>query len=58
MNCGSLERKDRILTLPSVMKGTRKLSSVTTFLTRSGCCLAKNIEMSPPLEWPIRVRRR
>jgi len=43
LNTGSLERKDRILTLPSVTNGTRRLSSVTTFLTSSGCCLAKNI---------------
>ena len=55
LNCVSLERNDRILNLPSVRNGTRRLSSVTTFLISSGYCLAKYIEMSPPIEWPTIV---
>jgi hypothetical protein len=35
---------------------TRRLSRVTTILTRPGCSCAKNIEMSPPLEWPTIVK--
>src|SRR6516164_1763599 len=46
----SFERNDRILNRPSVMNGTRRLSSVTTFLIRSEWRLAKYIEISPPLE--------
>jgi hypothetical protein len=35
--------------------GTRRLSSVTTFLISSGYCFAKYIVMSPPIEWPTMV---
>src|SRR4051794_2583212 len=35
LNFGSFERNDRILNVPSVINGTRRLSSVTTFLIRS-----------------------
>src|SRR5207237_2398221 len=56
LNCGSFERNDRILNLPSVMNGTRRLSRVTTFLTSSGYCLAKYMVMSPPIECPTTVR--
>src|SRR6266702_683125 len=55
LNCGSLERNDRILNFPAVTKGTRRLSSVTTFLISSGYCLAKYMVMSPPMEWPTIV---
>ena len=55
LNCVSLERNDRILNLPSVRNGTRRLSSVTTFLISSGYSLAKYIEMSPPIECPTMV---
>ena len=41
--------------LPSVRSGTRKLSNVTTVLISSGYCLAKYIEMSPPIECPTNV---
>src|SRR2546430_6882563 len=56
LNCGSFERNERILNLPDVMKGTRRLSMVTTFLISSGYCLAKYIVMSPPMECPTMVR--
>ena len=41
------ERRIFILSLST--KGTRRLSSVTTFDVSSGCCWAKNIAMSPPV---------
>src|SRR3954449_13446579 len=53
---GSLERNERILSFSLSTNGTRKLSSVTTLDTTSGCCLAEYIAVSPPFEWPTSVK--
>jgi len=44
------------LDLAVVTNGTRRLSSVTDLPDQFRMLLAKNIDMSPPLECPIRVR--
>src|SRR6185437_9637816 len=56
LNTGSFERNDNILNLPSVMNGTRRLSSVTTLAIFSGYSLAKYSATSAPMECPTMVK--